>query len=172
MNSRLGTSASVTSAPDAACASREPHEVDVGQRVAVDDEKRVGADDRQREPRAAGAAEHARLLPRVAHARAEVRAVADAAASVFGTMMQVQHEIVDALRDEPRDDAADQRLAGDRNRRLGANVGERTQPGAEAGRQDERVANHSAIALPPRVNSRRRKTYMVKHSSAKAGKPK
>ena len=40
-----GTSASVTSAPDAACASASAREVDVGQRVAVDDEERVGADD-------------------------------------------------------------------------------------------------------------------------------
>ena len=86
--------------------------------------------------------------------------------------MQVEDEVVDALRDEPGDDAADERLARHRDRRLRADVGQRTQPGAEAGGQHEGVSNHNPIALPPRVNSRRMKTYIVKHSSAKAGKPK
>ena len=36
--------------------------------------------------------------------------------------MKVQHEIVDAVRDEPRDDAADHRFARHRNGRLRAHV--------------------------------------------------
>jgi hypothetical protein len=150
----------------------EPDQVDVGQRIAVDDQKGVGAEQRPRQAWAACAAKHARLLPGVAYARREVRAVPDNGGQCLRAVMEIQDEIVDALRDEPADDAANHRFTRDRNRRLGANVGERAQAGTEAGSQDEGVANHSAMALPPRMNRRRVKTYMVKHSSAKAGKPK
>ena len=54
----------------------ERREVDVGQRVAVDDQEVVGADDRPGETRSAGAPEDARL-PRIAHAGAEIAPVAD-----------------------------------------------------------------------------------------------
>ena len=74
----------------------EARQIDVGQRVAVDDEERIGADDRAREPRAAGAAENRRQLPRVADARAEVAAVAEAGGDRLRPMMQVEHQIVDA----------------------------------------------------------------------------
>jgi hypothetical protein len=113
-------------------------QVDVGERVAVDDEETIGADERQRLPRTAGAAEHRRLLPGVAHAGVEIAAVADDRGDRLGAMMQVQDELGHALRDEPADDPPDHRLARDRQRRLGAHVGQRSQACAEAGRQDDR----------------------------------
>ena len=87
----------------------QTREVDVGQRVAVDQEERVGADDRQRLARAAGGAKDSRLFPRIAHARAEVAAVADRGGDRLGTMMQVEHEVVNALAGQP---AAMRRISG------------------------------------------------------------
>ena len=52
---------------------------------------------------------------------------------------------------EPADDAARQRLAVDRHRRLRAHVGERPEPGAETGRQHERA--RQAHALPSNTMS-------------------
>ena len=85
-----------------------------------------------------------------------------------------------SLRGEPPDDASDHRLAGDRHRGLRADLGEWQEPRAETGREHDCLANrrlrhnraYKAIVRPARVNARRRNTYMVKHSMAKAGKPK
>ena len=87
----------VTSAPRASCcaiigASAKSHE-----RVAVDDQKRVGVEERQRVSRAAGRSEN-RLLPRVAHADAQVRAVADDGGNRLGPVVQVEHDVGHALR--------------------------------------------------------------------------
>ena len=96
-----------------------------------------------REPRTARAAENPRQFPRIADASAEVAAVAEPGRQRRGPMMQVQHQVLDALRDQPRDDAADHRCAGDRNRRLGANVGERA-AGACRGPPSEPVRDVSS----------------------------
>ena len=116
-------------------------EMHVGQRVAVDDEKRVGpveVDERQRHARTAGAAEHARLFPRVARADAEIRAVADDRGDRLRPMMEIEHDVADAVRGQPREDAAHERLAGDGNGRLRAYVAQGTKPAAETGCQKER----------------------------------
>ncbi len=102
-------------------------------------------------------------------------------------MVKVQDQFGDAMRSEPGDDAPDHRLAGDRNRRLRADISERAQPCAKAGGEHECVANgighkpigrtafaKAAVVEPAatRRTTTRTKTYIVKHSSAKAGKPK
>src|SRR5439155_12800188 len=115
----------------------------------------------------------------------EVAAVADDGRQRLWPVVQVQHELVDAVQREPRDDAPDDRLAGDGNRRLRAHVGQRSKPRAEAGGENQRVTDHRAIVrmalarLPVRLKadttydkSSRTKTYIVKHSRAKAGNPK
>ena len=91
--------------------------------------------------------------------------------------MQVEDEVGDAVRGEPADDAPDHRLAGDRDRRLGADVGEWTESSTEARGKDQGVSDHNAIAricrgpAYTRQISARTNTYMVKHSKANAGKP-
>ena len=168
--------------------ARDVGQRDVGERVAVDDPEARRADDRAREARSARAAEHARLLPGVPRADAEVAAVADDGRQRLRPVMQVQHEVVDAVQREPRDDATDHRLAGDGNRRLRAHVGQRPEPHAEAGGENQRVTDHRAIvrtwcpgsaglwvrlkADATYAKRSRTNTYIVKHSSAKAGNPK
>ena len=113
-------SASVTSAPDGTVRRLERAQVDVGQRVAVHDEEGVYADDGERLPRTAGASEHGRLFPRVADASAEVAAVTKACRDGGREMVQVDDEIGHTLRDQPADDVAHDRFAGERHGRFRA----------------------------------------------------
>ena len=115
-------------------------DVDVRERVAVDDEKRVGINHRQRQAWTSGAAENLRLFPRIPYARTEIVAVTDYCCDRLGAMMQVEHQIGNAARDEPADDPANDRIAGDRDRRFGADVGESAQASAEACGEHEGVA--------------------------------
>ena len=115
-------------------------QVDVGERVAVDDQERLGADDRQCLPRSACAAEHGRLFPRIPHARRQIAAVADRCGQRFWKVMEVEHEVRDAVGREPCDDAPRQRLARHRDRRLCAHLGQRTKTRAQSGGEQERVA--------------------------------
>ena len=111
----------------------ELSEVEVGERVTVDQEERVGADDGQRLAHAAGGAKNGRLFPGIAHARAEVAAVADRRGDRFRTMMQVEHDVCDTLGSQPPDDAPNQRFSGHGHGGLGPHIGERPQPRAETG---------------------------------------
>ena len=61
------------------------------------------------------------------------------AASVSGLWLRFSTTSRDALIAQPAQDAADERHAGDRHRRLGADVGERTQALPDPGRHDERA---------------------------------
>src|SRR5439155_5614510 len=96
--------------------------IDVGQRIAVDDEEGIGGKNRQRQTQSARGAEYDRLLPRVADACREIGAVTDDGGQGFGKMMKIQYEIPDTVPGQPRDDAPDHRLACDGDRRFGANV--------------------------------------------------
>jgi hypothetical protein len=60
--------------------------------------------------------------------------------------MQVEDEVGDAVRGEPADDAPDHRLAGDGDRGLGADVGQRTEARPQARCEYERVSDHRAMA--------------------------
>src|SRR3954467_2522937 len=104
--------------------------------------------------------------------------------------MKIQNEIVNAVAGEPADNAPHHRFTAERDRRLRAHLGERTQPCTEPGGEDERMSRHTAIGRPAGIGSTpeaversrappamrtahaRTNTYIVKHSSAKAGNPK
>ena len=75
----------------------ERAEADVRQRVAVDDEERVDAENGERLTRSARAAEDDGLLPRIADARRQIAAVADDRRERVGTMVEVEHEVGDAV---------------------------------------------------------------------------
>ncbi len=73
-------------------------EIDVAQRVAVDDdERRVAVEQRQGVAGAPGGSQQARL-PGIPHVEPEVRAVADQARDRLGPVVQIEHDVVDLLR--------------------------------------------------------------------------
>ncbi len=111
----------------------------VGQRVAVDDQERLGADDVERLPWSAGRPEDIRLLPRVARPHAQVAPVADDGGERVGEVVQVQHDLSDAGGGKPSHDAPDHRLASHGDCRLAADRGERPQARPEPGAQKQRV---------------------------------
>ena len=59
--------------------------------------------------------------------------------------MQVQDEVVDALRHEPADDPPDHRLTGHRNGRLCTDIAERAQPRTVTGSQDQGVVDRGVF---------------------------
>ena len=123
----------------------EGAEIHVGQRVTVDDEERVGADDGLGEARPAGTAQDSWIFPGVAHVRRQIGPVAEYRRYRFRTVVQVEHELGHATRREPADDAADERLAGERDRRLGPDQRQRTKPCAQSGGQHQRMSYQGAI---------------------------
>ena len=138
----FGTTAIVTSAPERRCAATSAGDVDVGQRVAVGDEERRRAEQRQRLSRAAGGAQD-RHLPRVPDAHVEVRSVADDTGEGVRQVMQVEHRVGDAGRAQLPQDPRDERLSRHGQRGLGADERERTQAGGEPRGQDQR-RDHSS----------------------------
>ena len=91
--------------------------------------------------RTAGRSEH-RLFPGVPDPDTEVGAVTHEARQRLRSMVQVQDRLADALASQPEEDASDERVAIDRHGRFRADVGERAQPRAETGRQDEGGRDH------------------------------
>ena len=87
--------------PPAPVRVSERGEVEIGQRVAVDQQERLGADDLQRLSRSAGGAEQDRLFPRVAHADGQVAAISHHGSDCLRQMMQVQHDVGDSAGGEP-----------------------------------------------------------------------
>jgi hypothetical protein len=98
---------------------RQRAKIEVGQRVAVDDQESIGFEQRNGPRRAAGRPEDAGL-PRIAHRQPHPRSVADDACDRFGAVMQVEHHAADAGVVQPAQDARDQRFAGDGQRRFSA----------------------------------------------------
>ncbi len=115
-------------------------QIDVDQHVAVHHEEGVGADDREGVSRAAGASEDRRLFPRVAKPRAQIAAITECGGHRCGQMMEVRHEIGDAVCRQPSHDAPGERFTRDGNGRLCADHCQRPQASAEAGREQERVS--------------------------------
>ena len=83
---------------------RHRAQVDVGQRVAVDDQESIGREQRDRARRAARRAENVGL-PRITHVEPICGAVADDARDGVGAMMQVQDDAPDAGVAQPVQDA-------------------------------------------------------------------
>jgi hypothetical protein len=122
---------------DAAVEGERPFEVRLEQDVAVDHEKRpVALEKPARAADAAGRAANPTVLPNVAQADAERRAIAECGRDGLGEVVQVHDDVTDAGRGEPADGVLDERPAEDGNERLGQLLGEWAQAGTEAGAQD------------------------------------
>jgi hypothetical protein len=96
-------------------------QIDVGERVAVDDVERFIWQQGQCLARTAGGAEDGRLEG-VADADAEIASVADMRRNRLRHVMQVQHEVADAPLRAVLQKAAHKRIAGDGHCRFRANV--------------------------------------------------
>ena len=119
----------------------EAAQIDIGERVAVDEQDgpaaRAVEQQRQGVPWAARGPQE-RPLPRVSNPGAAVAAVADDSRDRRRPVVQVQHQIGHLVVDQPPEDASSQGLTVDGHRRLGARAGQRPQPGSEAGGQHQR----------------------------------
>ena len=87
--------------------------------------------------RAAGRAEHG-LFPRIPDAQPEMRAVADGAGDGVGERVQVEHHVTHAFACQPAQHALAERLAADRDGRLGDDARQRIESCAETGGEHER----------------------------------
>ena len=93
-------------------------EVDVGQRVAVDDEEGAGADDRQRVPRPARRCRAPPAAPtNIGRARRDRCRLRRAAVSVCGRWWRLRTRSVTPCRGEPPDDPPNERFAARRGSR-------------------------------------------------------
>ncbi len=123
---------------------RHRAQVDVRQRVAVDDQESIGGQQRDRARRAARRPENFGL-PRITHVDAELGAVADDARDGVGAMMQVEDGAPDARIAQPVKDPNDERRARDGQRGFGSNARERLQASGEAGGQHQRRPRASRL---------------------------
>ena len=112
-------------------------EIDVGEHVAGDHEERL-VELVHRVAHRAGGAER-RLLGGVAHAHAELGAVAEVVADVVGEERDRHHDVVEAVLREQPHDVLHHRHVGDRHHRLRLVARERPQPRAFAAGQDHRL---------------------------------
>ena len=113
-------------------------QIDGGQRVAVQQQVGIAVEERQRVARAAGRAQH-RLFPRIAQRQAEIAAVAGDPGDRLGAVVQVEDDARQAGGGARAQDARDQRHAGQRHRRLGADQRQRVQAAADAGGEQQGV---------------------------------
>jgi hypothetical protein len=102
-----------------AMSRNEGGDVEIRQRVAIRDEERGRAEQRQGLPWPTGRSEHGHL-PRIAHAYPDVGAVPDNAGQGVRKVVQVQDRVGDAGAAEGVEDSRDQRNACHRKRGLGA----------------------------------------------------
>ena len=107
-------------------------EVDVGERVAGDHEERLVELVHRVADRTRGA--ERRLLGRVPHAHAELRAVAEVVADVVREERDRDDDVVEAVLREQPDDVLHHRRVRDRHHRLRLVARQRTQPCALAAR--------------------------------------
>ena len=112
----------------------DPAEVDVGEHVAGDHEERL-VELGHRVAHRAGGAER-RLLGRVPHADAELRAVAEVGADVVGHERDRHDDVVEAVPREELHDVLHHRHVRDRHHRLGLVARERPQARAFTAGQD------------------------------------
>ena len=115
----------------------ERGEVDVCQRIAIDDEEGIAADKRERLAGAARRSENLRRFPGISHAHAEIAAVADVRGDRFRQVVEIEHEIPHVMKRRPPKNTGDQRLTGDRNSRFCPHQRKRPQPGTESSREDK-----------------------------------
>ena len=111
--------------------------VDVGQRVAVDDQQFVFRHERERPARTAARSQK-RRFPRIADTQTKRTPVADDGRDGFGTMVQIHDGVGDARLPQPAQDVRDERLSTQRHRRFGKTRGEWLEPDAKASREDQR----------------------------------
>ena len=123
--------------------------------VAVGQQERVVADEALGQfRRLAGAVLH--LLPRVADREAKRRAVTEMLLDDLGFPAGDEAELAHALRGNAADDVLEDRLALDRQHRLGQLVGERAHSGAFPGGEDDslhapNLSNINALACMRRM---------------------
>ena len=131
-------------------------EVDVGEHVAGDHEEGL-VELGHRVAHRTGGAER-RLLGRVAHAHAELGAVAEVGADVVGHERDRHDDVVEAVPREQLHDVLHHRHVGDRHHRLGLVARERAQTRALAAGQDHRLhaptSSRRSCARPSRSASR------------------
>ena len=84
------------------------------------------------------------LLPAVAHAHAEIGAIAYAGLDLRSQMMDIDDDVAHAGAVQPADLVDDERLAGDGQHRFRHPLGERLQPLAAAGCEDHRFQRLAA----------------------------
>ena len=120
----------------------ERRDVNVRQRVAVDNEKGGRVEQRQRLARAAGGTED-RVLPRVADAHTEIGSISDDARQRLRQMMEIEHRVGDAGAAQRAKNPCDERVTGHRQSGLGTDKREGTEAGRQAGGQDQR-RDHSS----------------------------
>ena len=102
-------------------------EVDVGQRVARDDEERIAGQQLVGHLHRAGRAERG-VLDDVFHRHAELGAVVEVRFDLVGQVVQRGDDLGDAVASQKSDDVFHHRLAGNRRERLRTARGQRPQP--------------------------------------------
>ena len=125
----------------------EHGEIDVGEHVARDHEEGVVELRRGVAHRSRGA--ERRVLGRVAHPHAEVGAVAEVVADLVGEERHRDHDVVEAVQREQRDDVLHHRLVHERDHRLGLVARERSQAGALTAREDDGLHRLRLMASGP-----------------------
>src|SRR5262245_57661185 len=90
----------------------------------------------------------------------------------FGKVMKVQHDVRNILRDEPADDAGDERFGADGHGRFGSDAGQRHEPRAESCRQHERgpASSHRAVqrAISRPTDTGAREVNIARATSSRA----
>ena len=115
------------------------------QAVAVRDHEGLALEQRLGLLDAAAGVEDPRL-PRVSHAHAEARPVADLLLDQLTEVVQVDHHLLDAAGAQELEDVAEERRARHGHQRLGQPVGQGREPRAASGRQDHGAPDHAPAA--------------------------
>src|SRR5262245_53127392 len=126
------------------------NEIDIGERIAVDDQKRrvlsLFREQRQRAARSARRAED-RRLPGIADAHAEIAAIANMCRQRVGEVVQVEYRVGDTRGRKRRQYATNDRNARDRQCGFRADERQRPQAGGQPRGQDERRDHSSANTM-------------------------
>ena len=121
-------------------------QIDVSDDLSVDDDKRLVLEERARVVERAARAEYHRLF-NVMKLHAETTAIAERSSHRLGTMMQVHHDLIDAVAGEIFGDVTDEWFSEDRYRGFGAVFSEWPKACAVAGRKNDRAHQPDQEAL-------------------------